>query len=268
MRKIGPQKKSKPTSETIASISTDAGIAVLAAASATNDGHAIALAGLGAIGKRIGQLIVSSVAKRRERRGLAWIQAYIEGLPNSDPNIAEAELHARGDNPEVQEAVIEGARAVEDALDDIVVPALARLTRIYVSNGIRVDPFFRGMRRLLCDVDDAEFRSLRAILQSVSSTDVISATGGIELQYLALEKGASPLVTYLREYPPDVQKAKATKNERVPLGQFSCVLRLFHLMKVSGIGHEAPSGFWGSQSGAHVIILDVTTVERALGVLA
>jgi hypothetical protein len=221
-------------------------------------------AGAGVAGS-IARFIMSSLERKRERRWISWIGAYVNATPNVDADLVVAQLHAKGGDPLVQEIVIEGARAVDEALSDVVVPALARLTREYVSEEKRGDGFFRGTRRLLSDLGDDEFDALRGLLRAVVAADVALTEPEIRLVYRATK--TPPDVAYLRPLPADEAKARALQNETVHLCKARCALRLFHLLRINDLGSEGVSGGFGAQTGPHVISLDVATAQRLLQLL-
>lgn len=56
-----------------------------------------------------------------------------------------------------------------DAMDKAVVPALSTLVAQYGLQNKPVDPFFRGLGRLLVDIAAAEFQWLQAVMGAVRS---------------------------------------------------------------------------------------------------
>lgn len=242
-----------------------AGAALLVGASPT----AAAIGALGSAAPAVWATIQDANLRRRERRKEAyldeyvrsddWLAGYLEGAA-VDVEVAERALVLKGAAPEVQDVVIEGARALDEALSDAVVPSLARLTRHYVASAMCADAFFRGMRRLLSELDSDEFVALCELVSALLQVNEILALPVVELQHISTAVGLPPVVSYLRPNPSEV--------ERVPLGNIPCALRLFHLLKVNGLARDSAAGFWGSISGPQVVVLDVGTVHRVQRIIA
>jgi hypothetical protein len=153
------------------------------------------------------ELIANLLHSRSRRRMNAFAIGYLEGASGVDQELVEAQLHARSEDPAVQELVLESARALAEALADSVVPVMARLTRLYITNERPADGFFRGVRRLLTDLTEPEFRDFRAVLEITAaalsepvSTDLIelrveppAAAGGrpqLQLIYVTTDYGS------------------------------------------------------------------------------
>jgi hypothetical protein len=133
---------------------------------------------LSPVGAAVVGSLTSTLAKaldiKRERRWQRFVQVYVAADGDIDPGVAEATLHAFSEDPDVQEAVLEAVRGIDEALADVVVPALARLTRLYTSTRRPADSFFRGMRRLLQDLNDAAFTELLVFLRSFKANGASS----------------------------------------------------------------------------------------------
>jgi hypothetical protein len=129
------------------------------------------------IGVAAGAAAISSLAHvlwgrliaRREMRLRAFVRGFFDGGENADPGVIEAQIQALGDEPVVQEAVLEALRGIDDALADVVVPALARLARLYKSTKRPADAFFRGTRQVLQDLNAASFAELLSLLRTFKS---------------------------------------------------------------------------------------------------
>jgi hypothetical protein len=176
-------------------------------------GPAAGLAAAGAVGGGLAGMATTWLARRRERRWAAWVHAYFNAADDVDPALVEAELHAKGQDPLIQDVVLEGARALDEALADVTVPALARLTREYVSGGKPADAFFRGVRRVLADLSVAEFETLRGFIDRLLALDVAEVQPTVQVEYIALDGAPDPQLYYLRPLSEDKAKARSAKNE-------------------------------------------------------
>jgi hypothetical protein len=114
-------------------------------------------------------VVLNAVAQaflhRSRRRWAIWYEGYKKAADVIDPEVLEAELQANASDPVVQELIVESARAIGEAVADVVIPVMARLTRMYESERRPVDEFFRGMRRVLSDLDSRQFDDLREIVR-------------------------------------------------------------------------------------------------------
>lgn len=196
--------------------------------------------------------------QRRSKRWAKWIAAYVAADENIDAEEVEAHLHANASDPFVQATILEGARAVDEALADEVVPVLARLTRTYVSSGSKADAFFRGTRRMLSDLSDDEVRALTAMVQRVIRLGVVGQVGEVRLMH-DKPVGAPVLeCTWLVEG----EDGKREYRERLNLGHLPHALRLFHLFKVNDLGFDSSAGSFGASSGPGIVHVPVDTFAK------
>jgi len=198
------------------------------------------------------------LARTRARWADFW-DVYRKGRAG-DPELAEAQVQANSDDPLLRDLVVEDARAVAEALADPVIPVLARLTRAYQSEGKVADGFFRGMRRLLTDVTEAEFGALRDLVVSVMALPHPANTFTIELLYSAME----PDTTVQLHALCHVIKIEKAEVPTMVVGEGQPVrftlgvvlldpLRIFSLIKRNDLGNET-AGRWGVPSSVNVLI--------------
>jgi hypothetical protein len=228
--------------EEIRNALVDASAAVNAAALAEHDpknAAAVAtIAGGSVLAAGILKIAGGWLAERIEQRRYAWIRAYLGGDVVDEAKV-EAELHAMGDNPAVREVVIQGIRAINEVIADSAVPVLARLTREYVSSGRKADGFFRGVQRLMMDIDSDDFIGLRELLLDLEGLGVWQGV------FLGAEGGQSVRVQMVRPEHGN-EKVRCPPNHR----------RIFALLKAStALASELPSGGTGP---------DETHFERAV----
>jgi hypothetical protein len=165
--------------------------------------------------------------------------------------------------------VLEGIRAIDEAIADAVVPVLARLTREYVSRGAKADGFFRGARRLFVDLDDQEFIELRTLLVDVASTPL--SWDPLDLKALTTQETGLVLRVQSLARPPasgrpdddpeELAGAQDVRRHR----DFTCpknFARLFVLLKNNALGREQGSGGLDLSSGPGEIVIDRAVAER------
>ncbi len=214
---------------------------------------------------------------RTRRRWEKLLEEYLAGSAE-DPELVEARLQAEAEDPIVQELVVETARAMGEALTDSVVPVLSRLLREYRSDRRKADSFFRGMRRLLSDVDEEEFSSLREFVVLVADLDVTKTQPSVELNFLPVDQnivqrlapGLARRLSYLRARTEEERKVSASPlNARIEIERhLPHLLRLFQLLKVNGLANDARSGGVGAVSGPEVVVFASGTVQRMRDLLA
>jgi hypothetical protein len=106
------------------------------------------------------------VRNRNRRRFQQLIEGYIRASDGIDPDVVEARLQAAVENADVQGAVLEAVRGLDEALSDVAIPALARLLRLYTMGTKPADAFFRGVRRVLQELNPDAFNELVAALRT------------------------------------------------------------------------------------------------------
>lgn len=126
-------------------------------------GNAIAGAGVGAAVITLGEKIAAWERERRQRAIETWWRALLDDETRSPESVAEMVTQKMND-PRVADEVMRSIRAAVDATDPAVIPALARLEKRRVMGSQAPGPFFRGMARMLCDIDETELGVLRTIL--------------------------------------------------------------------------------------------------------
>lgn len=267
-----PKKEKRRDSEanakelTTLATGTAASLTVALAAGATISPTAGALlAAGGAAASTFFGRTASWVRQRRERRTLAWYDEYVRGEEAVDPEAVEARLDAQADDAIVQETILEGARAVDEALADEVVLHLARLTRFYVGSGRGADAFFRGTRRLLSDLTGDEFSALRALVKELAETSLPD-----DVVDLRVETHDEMISEYTREGVTRlhlVGEGKAREWRRCYLGTIPFALRLFHLLKVNGLGADGVARGFSAGAGPGIIEVDVVTMRLLWAVI-
>ncbi len=119
-----------------------------------------------------------------DRRRQTWWRYVVENKTDEEfERTLEYEL-----NEEHGDVILEGLRAAISTVDNAALPALGRLTRMYLrtSTGKR-DRFFRCCTRMLCDIDGEEIEQIRKIV--VWSLNVVARD-----EFQLTQRGSSVLV--------------------------------------------------------------------------
>jgi hypothetical protein len=233
-----------------------------------------ALAAVVAAGSALMQLGYGWMKERTETRWTKWTAAYIGGDAGADVAAFEKDLEAivTGDAAG-RDLVIENVRALADALSDVVVPALAKLTRDYISKKQGADAFFRGLRRILSDVSEDEYVALRDLVRRVCDLDVgtketVTLLNAAEGAYMPDSSRTLKYRVELPPRPPDgVHRPPGPEHALVAFGEVPHKLRLIHLLKTNGLAEDPATPTWGSANGPHAISLDRAMMARLRDVL-
>lgn len=135
------------------------------------------------------------------------------------------------ERPEFAEAVFQNYRRCMDAMDEAVAPCLARLTFMYRDR--KLDPFFRGIGRVLEDLSAAELEALQLIVAAALSLD----DSIVEVYHWTHEETDEPTIC-LRP----VTRGDPVIGMRRPLG----ATRVLSLLDSNGLTHDPPPEGRGS----------------------
>jgi hypothetical protein len=193
------------------------------------------------------------------RRWHLWYDAYLDGKAQ-DPALVEAQLHAEAEDPVVQELVVENARALAEALTDSVVPVLARLTREYRAAKRRPDAFFRGMRRMLSDLSEDEFRTLGSLVLRVAAVH----TTNDQQRWVGFDRLGATMRLLLLTVGRPVGSFQSEKDGELPWSPL--VLRLFHLLDANGFSTDMQSVM--GVSAQYPLVLEIDTARRIATLIA
>lgn len=124
-----------------------------------------AAVGAASVVKVAGQMLRKFVGERFVSRAERFENEVFRALGEEPDKIGE---HL--EDPRFQEVVFQNYRRAIDAIDPVVLPALARLTAMY--RGREPDTFFRAAGRLLQDLSADELIALRELLSVCQQVDV------------------------------------------------------------------------------------------------
>jgi hypothetical protein len=153
-----------PTEKNATDVAVEGGLVGVGAAATVALAAGAPLAGALAAAPLALNAVVQSVLHRNRRRWALWYEGYRKAADIIQPEVLEAKLQANAEDPIVQELIVESARAIGEAIVDVIAPIMARLTRLYESERRPADAFFRGMRRVLTDLSTEEFADFREII--------------------------------------------------------------------------------------------------------
>jgi len=243
-------------------VSGTTGAAVAAASGAP--ASLIGAAGLANAAGALLEAFRAAIGDRRERRFRKLIDELGNAHSGEDVDRVLATIRERlADDHDLQEVILESLRALEEVIDDAVIPPLARLIADYETK--KPDSFLRGMRRLLSDLSSEEYADLQQLLRMVMG--VRSRVGEEETtlyygpDHEKPELGSILKCTYL--LPPEEQKLRSLMRDWIPLGDVPHAFRLLHLLRVNGLATEGQGGMLaGAASGPGIAEVEFATVSR------
>ena len=200
------------------------------------------------------KLAVGAISRRNERRSLKWWNALVKNSRGRSPVEVEEAIAARMDEPAVHETVAQSVRTMLEAVDEAVVPILGSLAAEYLGDGRKPDWFFRGLARVLCDLDEDELTGLRGLVAALSeepaeperlmSLKIIGRRGRLDVGLLRTPGN------------PDPEKAYAW------LGAVPHAMRIFYLLKINGLARDVPTGGFGESGGPYGLVISSDVVHR------
>jgi hypothetical protein len=171
----------------------------------------------------------------RERRKAQWITYVAQG--EDDPAEFAAHLNASLSSTEsdaTRTAILEGARAAVDAVNEVVVPSIGLLTRYRLQNGRPTLRTYRELLSLLRSLDVDEFQELTAIVRKLAAMVKRPHVGPDDVNTVLLRERALPV-------PPEESwtlhavipwaAGYFTREESVPLSLGPIAQRLVVLLR-------------------------------------
>lgn len=236
-------EKNKPS---IANVVGAAGAAVAAGLVAREAPGAAGVVLSGVVGAALAE--VQKVLKsRRDDRRQQWTLSILQGLNGETLDQAAQKLSEMAIDPNVQEALIQCASELDQALDDAVVAPLGVLTSFYIRTSRKPDRFFRGFSRLLRELDAQELEMLRWIAQNATERP-----GTQDPVDVFIDRGNGNL--YVRVWAgPGVELGIGQVELTPPVS----ARPLLHSLKVHGLVIEEIAGPINSRGGP-----DVAAIRR------
>ena len=122
------------------------------------------------VGSFIGLGLGRSVYRAATRRYPVFARGYLKGFDPDPVKAAEkAKVAAEKLSESLDDIMMRSFRSMMDAVTDEVVPILGYMAGLYTFEQKRPDAFFRGLGRLLCELEPGEVDSLRAVVSHVSN---------------------------------------------------------------------------------------------------
>lgn len=270
-RSKAKQRSSAKLSDAIVTVAVGGAAATLATTTAVPAVAVIAGAALANGAGSILALFQDVAANRRRARVTRWAEAMFSSP--EEASAFEQDYKLRAENPDFQQLIVEGLRAIDDAIDEAVVPALGRLMGEFLTS--KPDAFFRGVRRLLSDLTSGELFELEQLLQALRHPATAARIGRQTTLCCRSVPGRSDqsqgdyVVSCTYPLPPEEARARSLANDRLDLGQFPSAIRLFHLLKVNGLASEPLGGgmVFGTATGPHVADLNLAVAQRLARVM-
>lgn len=157
---------------------------------------------------------------------------------NADKVKDHAERHK--DDANYHETMFRTFKAMADAAEPEVIETLGYLAGVYSAAGKRPNAFFRGLGRILCDLEEGELQQLRELLSVVGVVHQQHGVAGTEL-HLTFGRMDEPEDANVWVIIPGQEQPIAVARE----GIRHCV-RLFTLLKRELFARSPQVGTFGS----------------------
>jgi hypothetical protein len=167
---------------------------------------------------------------------------------DGDPEqVADFEKSLEGDS-DAQETIYRSVRMMMDAADPSVIDSLGFLAGDYTKNKRKPDAFFRGLGRLLCDLEAEEFDDLKRLLAALQKCE----RGPDAQQYDVVIYDRTDAASYTETYRKGGASGGYYESERLvaltdgddiaeELGKFASAARLFLLLRREGLADDPPT---------------------------
>lgn len=210
------------------------GTALSAAGAALAPGATTAAVGLAAAGGA-GPFIVKKLSdfwgNLRDRRYERWFEGLVAASGKTPEDVA-LQFAAKIEDPTAAKVIVESLRDLLNVVDEAVIPALGQLTWAYVSHDRAIDGFFRGLARLLCDLDADVLRELQELALFIEGS---GAGIDVSLRYAPFHD-----VDAVYDDHGASDEADGESSERMI--ELPSVRRLFHLLKAHGLSEDFGEG--------------------------
>lgn len=207
--------------------------------------------------------ILGAVAERWKRRMQVRAERFLQTIidtwardEDKTPDEVAGLLEARTADPDVADAIWRAVRGLMEAPNDAAAVPLGILVAGYTREKRPADAFFRGVVRLLQDLEGSEIQELRQLLYWVAST-----TGRAEVELVA-RRGA---VDTARDEFVDLVGVDGMTEKRVHTTVVSDPERLFALLAGNGLAISRPHARF--DVALPEIALRRSVVERLLHIL-
>lgn len=233
-----------------------AGLVATLALAAANSGAPLPVQGAmlmagSLLGLGIGRGFYNAAVRRYPLFATGFLSAF-------DPDRVRAgeKAKAAAEQPiaeDLDDTMMRSFRMMMDAADESVVPIVGYMAAVYIFGKQKPDAFFRGLGRLLCELEAGEIEQLKALLRLASAALKEAPEASLQIN------DDGQLVAHAR--------GKRLYEPKMPVS----ALRLFMLLKREGLGGSQNQG--GAQAGARPVQpdrwlkLDSIMVSRILEVV-
>jgi hypothetical protein len=126
--------------------------------------------------------LLANIDAEHRRRRLEALGKYLDGDADGDDFATTIEETLRGPNRSlVHTAVLSSARAAVDAIDDVAIPTIALLTRLYVQTQTPDRVVYEELLQILKSIERDVFIALGGVFAKVS--EIFEASGGFKDMY-------------------------------------------------------------------------------------
>lgn len=113
--------------------------------------------------------IASLLANLQQTRLRRRAESFLRGIVTEDlpPHQVLQKIEEKSEDPHFQSALFESIKAMEDSMDEAVIPSIGALFRIYMNKGAGPDYLFRSTHRAIRDMNKEEFEHLCELMREM-----------------------------------------------------------------------------------------------------
>lgn len=252
------QNTPRDVTERISAIVT-AGTASVAIAAATAAGSTAALATFWAMFPAAVSLGLWAGFEWRKRRAERWWECIVAASPGKTVEEIQGIIEAHSDEPFVRETILESVRRMLESVSDEAVEVLGSITADYIGSNRAPDPFFRGVARLVADLESSEISDLRELLRDLCTVD---ADQFVVRQLLVDGRLIVRADFAVALDPVGSDEQPSARDGHADFTRPNGYLRLCHGLKVHGLAADEVGGVMNAFSGPHVMVVERVVLRR------
>jgi hypothetical protein len=243
------------------------GVAIVTAAGAVAKTHPYlqAYPELGAFIDVVGSAVGMSLGRQADYVLSQRMPRWTKGLSDAsggDPKKFEAHAKEQSENPGHHEVMYRSFKQMTEAADDSVIEALGYMAARYTYGNKKADAFFRGLGKVLCDLEAGEFEELKTLLRTIEALNRDEKLEWLDVAHEWREKEDNV-------YEPIVELVLASSTGSHGPGVDSAP-RFFMLLKRETLARNKSSRYEADrnfESGDQAMYISADTLQEILDVI-
>ncbi len=211
--------------------------------------------------KAVGRSLTRLANERTER----FFENLAAAMNFGNADVVEAYLFENIDEPWLRGNLVESFKNLIGALDEAVIPAIAKLTAKYFQEHRSPDPFARNAGRILMDMDHRDLAAMNDVIKAVLSNPLVVVNHMLEHapkdSFVTAVRGevARYVLVYLREDHKESDKLIADDEKGYA--------RNLELLKRHALAWSEPPASFGTISGVGQMTMHIDTANRLFEII-